>query len=85
MNGRLPRLALNWWPMALGAIISGLIAALKFLGLGGSAQARAPLDLLHALSRQIRKSQSEAELAETPTVGAIKAEWLGPFSSGGRL
>ena len=50
-------------PMALGAIISGLVAAWKFLGFGRSGQAGTPLDPLYALTRRIRKSQSEVELA----------------------
>ena len=50
-------------PMALGAIISGLVAAWKFLGFGRSGQAGTPLDPLYALTRRIRESQSEVELA----------------------
>ena len=50
-------------PMALGAIMSGLVAAWKFLGFGRSGQAGTPLEPLHALARRIRESQSEAELA----------------------
>ncbi len=50
--------------MVLGAVMLGLVAAWKFLGLGGSSQAGTPLDPPHALARRIRESQREAELAK---------------------
>ena len=55
---------LYYVPMALGAIMSGLVAAWKFLRLGGSSQAGTPLDPLYALARRVRESQSESELAK---------------------
>jgi hypothetical protein len=55
---------LYYGPMALGAIMSGLIAAWKFLGLGGSGRPGSPLDPLYALARRIRESKSESELIE---------------------
>jgi hypothetical protein len=55
--------ALFYGPMALGVISSALVAAWKFLGLGGSGQG-VPLDRLYALARRIRESQSEAELGD---------------------
>ncbi len=55
---------LYYGPMAIGAIMSGLVAAWKFLGLGGRVPAGTPLDSLYALARRIRGSKSEAELAE---------------------
>ena len=55
---------LYYGPMAIGALASGLIAAWKFLGLGGSGQGGTPLDALYALASRIRKSKSESELVE---------------------
>jgi TRAP-type uncharacterized transport system substrate-binding protein len=55
---------LYYGPMALGAIASGLIAAWRFLGLGGGGQGGTPLDALYALAGRIRKSKSESELVE---------------------
>lgn len=55
---------LYYGPMALGAVMSGLVAAWKYLGLGGNRQTGTPLDPLYALTRRIRESKSETELAE---------------------
>lgn len=55
---------LYYGPMAFGALASGLIAAWKFLGLGGHGQGGTPLDPLYALARRIRESKSESELVE---------------------
>jgi TRAP transporter TAXI family solute receptor len=55
---------LYYGPMALGAIMSGLIAAWKYLGLGGTGRIGSPLDPLYALARRIRVSNTEAELIE---------------------
>jgi TRAP-type uncharacterized transport system substrate-binding protein len=55
---------LYYGPMALGAVMSGLVAAWKFLGLGGSGQGGNPLDTLYGLGRRIRAAQSESELDE---------------------
>jgi hypothetical protein len=55
---------LYYGPMAAGALGSGLIAAWKFLGLGGSGPGRTPLDPLYALARRIRESKSEDELVK---------------------
>ncbi len=55
---------LYYGPMAITAIMSGLVAAWKFLGLGGSGQTRSPLDPLYALARRIREAKTEAELTE---------------------
>ena len=55
---------LYYGPMAIGALASGLIAAWKFLGLGGSGQGGTPLDALYALAGRIRNSKSESELVE---------------------
>ncbi len=67
---------LYYGPMALGAIMSSLIAAWKYLGLGGNRQAGTPLDPLYALTRRIRESKSETELAEVEDEidNIIKAE-----------
>ncbi len=54
---------LYYGPMAFGAIASGLIAAWKFLGLGGN-RGGTPLDPLYALARRIRESKSGNELTE---------------------
>jgi TRAP-type uncharacterized transport system substrate-binding protein len=54
---------LYYGPMAFGAIASGLIAAWKFLGLGGN-RVGTPLDPLYALAARIRKSKVEDELVE---------------------
>jgi len=51
-------------PMVLGAIISVLAAAWKFLRDDATETSQEPLDALYALGRRIRKSESEAELAE---------------------
>jgi len=51
-------------PMILGAIISVLAAAWKFLRDDATETSQEPLDALYALGRRIRKSESEAELAE---------------------
>jgi TRAP-type uncharacterized transport system substrate-binding protein len=53
---------LYYGPMAFGAIASGLVAAWKFLGLGGGGQTGAPLDALYALVRRIRESKATDEL-----------------------
>jgi TRAP-type uncharacterized transport system substrate-binding protein len=55
---------LYYGPMAFGALASGLVAAWKFLGLGGSGQGETPLDPLYALARRIRESKSDDELVE---------------------
>ncbi len=54
---------LYYGPMAFGAIASGLIAAWKFLGLGGN-RGGTPLDPLYAMARRIRESKGEDELTE---------------------
>ena len=51
-------------PMILGAIVSVLAAAWKFLRDDATETGQEPLDALYALGRKIRKSESEAELAE---------------------
>ena len=56
----------NWiylTPMVLGGAATMLAAAWKFLGLGNRAT-EGPLDSLYALSRRIRKADSEAELSD---------------------
>lgn len=56
----------NWiylTPMVLGGAATMLAAAWKFLGLGNRAT-EGPLDSLYALSRRIRKVDSEAELSD---------------------
>ena len=56
----------NWiylTPMVLGGAATILAAAWKFLGLGNRAT-EGPLDSLYALSRRIRKVDSEAELSD---------------------
>jgi TRAP transporter TAXI family solute receptor len=56
----------NWiylTPMILGGIATALAGAWKFLGIGPS-EGEAPLDALYALSRRIRKADSEAELSD---------------------
>jgi TRAP-type uncharacterized transport system substrate-binding protein len=55
---------LYYGPMAFGAIASGLVAAWKFLGLGGNARTGSPLETLYALARRIRDAKSEADLVE---------------------
>jgi TRAP-type uncharacterized transport system substrate-binding protein len=55
---------LYYGPMAFGALASGLVAAWKFLGLGGRGRTGAPLDALYALARRIRESKGEDDLAE---------------------
>lgn len=51
-------------PMVLGGAATVLAAAWKFLGIGGPATREGPLDSLYALSRRIRKADSEAELLD---------------------
>lgn len=51
-------------PMVLGGAATVLAAAWKFLGIGGPATREGPLDSLYALSRRIRKANSEAELLD---------------------
>ena len=56
----------NWiylTPMVLGGAATMLAAAWKFLALGNRAT-EGPLDSLYALSRRIRKADSEAELSD---------------------
>jgi TRAP-type uncharacterized transport system substrate-binding protein len=56
----------NWiylTPMILGGLATILAGAWKFLGIGHSGD-EAPLDALYALSRQIRKVEAPAELAD---------------------
>jgi TRAP-type uncharacterized transport system substrate-binding protein len=56
----------NWiylTPMILGGIATALAGAWKFLGIGQS-ESEAPLDALYALSRRIRKADTEAELSD---------------------
>src|SRR5450631_129765 len=56
----------NWiylTPMILGGIATALAGAWKFLGIGES-ESEAPLDALYALSRRIRKADTEAELSD---------------------
>lgn len=56
----------NWiylTPMVLGGAATMLAAAWKFLRLGSRAT-EGPLDSLYALSRRIRKADSEAELSD---------------------
>jgi TRAP transporter TAXI family solute receptor len=55
---------LYYGPMALTAIMAGLVAAWKFMGLGGSGRSGSPLDPLYALARRIRDAKTEAELTE---------------------
>ena len=55
---------LYYGPMAFGALASGLVAAWKFLGLGGRGKGGSPLDPLYAMARRIRLSKSEGELTE---------------------
>ena len=55
----------NWiylTPMILGGIATALAGAWKFLGIGQS-ENEAPLDTLYALSRRIRRADTEAELS----------------------
>jgi len=54
---------LYYGPMALGALMSGLLAAWMFLGLGGGVGSGNPLDTLHALGRRVRAAQSEDDLS----------------------
>jgi TRAP transporter TAXI family solute receptor len=57
----------NWiylTPMALGGAATVLAAAWKFLGIVPPGPGDGPLDTLYALARRIRKSGSEAELAD---------------------
>ena len=49
-------------PMILGGVASVLAAAWKFLGIGNPTAPEGPLDSLYALTRRIRKAESEAEL-----------------------
>ena len=51
-------------PMILGGVASVLAAAWKFLGIGNPTAPEGPLDSLYALTRRIRKAESEAELAD---------------------
>jgi TRAP-type uncharacterized transport system substrate-binding protein len=51
-------------PMILGGVASVLAAAWKFLGIGNPPAPEGPLDSLYALTRRIRKAESEAELAD---------------------
>jgi len=56
----------NWiylTPMILGGIATALAGAWKFLGIGPS-ESEAPLDALYALSRRIRKADTETELSD---------------------
>jgi len=56
----------NWiylTPMILGGIATALAGAWKFLGIGES-ESEAPLDALYALSRRIRKADTETELSD---------------------
>jgi TRAP-type uncharacterized transport system substrate-binding protein len=56
----------NWiylTPMILGGIATALAGAWKFLGIGQS-ESEAPLDALYALSRRIRKADTDAELSD---------------------
>ena len=56
----------NWiylTPMVLGGAATMLAAAWKFLGIGNRAT-EGPLDSLYALSRRIRKVDTEAELSD---------------------
>src|SRR5450631_3174512 len=56
----------NWiylTPMILGGIATALAGAWKFLGIG-QPESEAPLDALYALSRRIRKADTEAELSD---------------------
>jgi len=55
---------LYYGPMAFGALASGLVAAWKFLGLGGGGKGESPLDPLYAMARRIRQSKNEGELTE---------------------
>jgi TRAP-type uncharacterized transport system substrate-binding protein len=55
---------LTYGPIVLGALMSGLVAAWKFLGFGGLGGNANPLDGLYALGRRIRAAQTEAELGE---------------------
>jgi TRAP-type uncharacterized transport system substrate-binding protein len=68
----------NWiylTPMILGGIATALAGAWKFLGIGQS-ESEAPLDALYALSRRIRKADTEAELSdiEDEIDGILKAQ-----------
>src|SRR5438309_5445431 len=62
-------------PMVLGGAATLLAAAWKFLGIGNRAT-EGPLDSLYALSRRIRKVDTEAELSdiEDEIDGILKAE-----------
>jgi TRAP-type uncharacterized transport system substrate-binding protein len=51
-------------PMILGGVASVLAAAWKFLGIGNPPAPEGPLDSLYALTRRIRKAESETELAD---------------------
>ena len=51
-------------PMILGGVASVLAAAWKFLGIGNPTAPEGPLDSLYALTRRIRKAETEAELAD---------------------
>ena len=51
-------------PMILGGVASVLAAAWKFLGIGNPMAPEGPLDSLYALTRRVRKAESEAELAD---------------------
>ncbi len=55
---------LYYGPMVFGALMSGLIAAWKFLGFGSFGGNANPLDALYALGRRIRAAPSEAELGD---------------------
>jgi hypothetical protein len=68
----------NWiylTPMILGGIATALAGAWKFLGIGQS-ESEAPLDALYALSRRIRKANTEAELSsiEDEIDGILQAQ-----------
>jgi TRAP-type uncharacterized transport system substrate-binding protein len=55
----------NWiylTPMILGGLATVLATAWKFLGIGQS-ESEAPLDVLYALARRIRKADTETDLA----------------------
>ena len=51
-------------PMALGALVTVLAAAWKFLRFGELKTKEAELDLLYALSRKIRQAEKESDLSE---------------------
>src|SRR6201993_3094137 len=68
----------NWiylTPMVLGGAATMLAAAWRFIGIGNRAT-HGPLDSLYALSRRIRKADSETELSgiEEEIDGILKAE-----------